>query len=162
MKTQKNTFVLFFLAAATLIMISWDHFKKSDNGNNPQMDSNLFYLKSMESPWSEDQLQTIEAEYGDYFDKTEPGDAPAADDVMVQKISGDNYHLLIMAVYAFKNYSQQFVKINNNGQDLILNDDGTGYDKVAGDGIFTAKIYADVNEFRKQAIQKALEVATRF
>jgi hypothetical protein len=76
---------------------------------------------------------------------------PPAEDVLIKKIPGDNNHLLMMAFYSKENYSGQFVTINKNGSQLVFRDDGRGDDKVAGDGLFTAKIEADINEFRKTA-----------
>ena len=64
----------------------------------------------------------------------EPGKmAPPAEDILIQKIPGDNNHLLMMAFYSKESYSRPFVSIENGGH-LVFRDDGKGYDKKAGDG----------------------------
>ena len=76
---------------------------------------------------------------------------PIAEDVLVQKIKGDNQHLLLMAYYSKQNFSGAFVTLDNAGNQLILRDDGNGDDKTAGDGLYTVKIDADVNGFQQLA-----------
>ncbi len=76
---------------------------------------------------------------------------PAAEDVLVQRIPGDNAHLLLMAYYSRENYSQPFFTMEN-GFTITLRDDGKGDDKAAGDGLYTAKIPADLAGFRIQAL----------
>jgi len=75
---------------------------------------------------------------------------PAAEDVLVQKISGDNSHVLLMAYYSKENYSEPYFTIEN-GFAMTLRDDGKENDKIAGDGLYTAKIPADIHAFNKQA-----------
>lgn len=84
-------------------------------------------------------------------DHAEMGALPAAEDVLVQRIPGDNSHLLLMAFYSKENYSAPSITIEN-GFPIVLRDDGKGVDKTAGDGLYTAKIPANVAEFRSQAI----------
>ena len=76
---------------------------------------------------------------------------PAAEDVLIQRIPGDNSHLLLMAFYSKENYSGKSITIEN-GFPITLRDDGNGNDKIAGDGLYTAKIPADVGGFRNQAM----------
>jgi hypothetical protein len=76
---------------------------------------------------------------------------PAAEDVLIQRIPGDNGHLLLMVYYSKENYAEPSLTIEN-GYTITLKDDGKGDDKVAGDGFFTARIPADVQSFRNQAI----------
>lgn len=76
---------------------------------------------------------------------------PAAEDVLVQKIPGDNQHLLIMAFYSKENYSGDLITLED-GSGIVLRDDGKEFDKTAGDGLYTAKINADVKEFRRLAV----------
>ena len=83
-------------------------------------------------------------------DPSTPVNQPAAEDVLVQRIPGDNGHLLMMAYYSKENYSGPAFTIEN-GYLITLRDDGQGDDKVAGDGFYTAKIPADVKAFREQA-----------
>ena len=80
---------------------------------------------------------------------------PAAEDVLVQKIPGDNGHLLLMAYYSKENSSKNSFTIEN-GFSITLKDDGKDNDKIAGDGFYTAKIPADIAEFRNQASAEAL------
>jgi hypothetical protein len=60
--------------------------------------------------------------------------APPAEDILIQKIHGDNNHLLMMAFYSKENYTGKFISIEN-GDHLVFRDDGAGYDKKAGDGL---------------------------
>ena len=83
---------------------------------------------------------------------------PAAEDVLVQRIKGDNNHLLMMAYYSKENYAGQFVTIDDGGTQLVFRDDGQGDDKIAGDGFFTAKINANASEFRQLAKQMSDEI----
>ncbi len=55
-----------------------------------------------------------------------------------------------MAYYSKENFAEQSVTIEN-GSTIVLRDDGKGFDRIAGDGIYTAKIQADVKGFREQA-----------
>ena len=83
----------------------------------------------------------------------EPGKtAPPAEDVLIQKIPGDNNHVLIMAFYSKENYSGPSFSLENGGH-LVFRDDGNGYDKKAGDGLYTARVAVDLNEFRQKAIK---------
>src|SRR4051812_36966535 len=47
---------------------------------------------------------------------------PAAEDVLVQRIRGDNAHLLLMAYYSRENYSGESFTIEN-GYPITLRDD---------------------------------------
>ena len=85
---------------------------------------------------------------------------PPAEDVLVQKIKGDNSHLLLTAYYSKENYSQPFFTIQN-GLTITLRDDGTGNDNVAGDGLYTAKIPANLTEFRLRASGMVQEMKAR-
>ncbi len=76
---------------------------------------------------------------------------PAAEDVLVQRLPGDNGHVLLMAYYSKENYAETSLTIDN-GYTITLRDNGKGDDKVAGDGFYTVKISADVQSFRKQSI----------
>lgn len=75
----------------------------------------------------------------------------SAEDVLVQKIKGDNSHLLLMAYYSKENFSGTSVELDNAGDKLVLRDDGKGDDMTAGDGMYTLKIGADVAAFRQMA-----------
>jgi hypothetical protein len=151
MKTSKQTIIVFGLAVVTFAFISWDRNKQSGKTSNHA--SNIFLVNNNAlSPWADAE------DYAAYLADIEYGltgndeRIPPAEDVLVQKIPGDNYHLLLMAVYSFENYTGTSITIDNNGEQLVLRDDGQGFDKVAGDGVFTIKIFTDVNAFRKAAL----------
>ncbi|QEC66987.1 hypothetical protein FRZ67_06640 [Panacibacter ginsenosidivorans] len=151
MKTSKQTIIVFGIALLTFAFISWDRNKQSGKTSDPAF-SRIFSTNNTALPWVDDNdyaAYLADDNYG--FDGTTDRNPPA-EDVLVQKIPGDNYHLLLMAVYSFENYSGTSITVDNNGEQLVLRDDGQGFDKVAGDGIFTTKIFADVNEFRKTAM----------
>src|SRR6476660_6929303 len=128
MKTPKKFLLLCTVTIFTTALVSWDHL------NNALI--------------AEDEEFKFAPQQG--------GVIPPAEDVLVQKIPGDNNHLLMMAFYSKENYSGQFVTLENGGH-LVFRDDGKGYDKKAGDGLYTARVPADLNEFR----QKALNMTTQ-
>ncbi len=78
---------------------------------------------------------------------------PIAQDVKIQKIEGDDQNILLIAQFTKEEIKaklrEPFLAIDNDGEKIVLRDDGKGFDKVAGDGIFTVKLKADVNEFEK-------------
>lgn len=61
-----------------------------------------------------------------------------------------------MAFYSKENYSGPSFSIENGGH-LVFRDDGNGFDKKAGDGLYTARVAVDLNEF----MQKAISVTAR-
>jgi hypothetical protein len=141
--------LLLAAAGAAIIFVSWNqHNTTLYSARNSEWKSNNFF-----SSLNENDLASLEAE--DYWDNYyEPArSAPPAEDVLVQRIPGDNDHLLIMAYYSKDHYSGPSLAINSGGTQLIFRDDGTGDDKVAGDGLFTAKIAVNVNEFRQRALR---------
>ena len=153
MKTSKRTLILLGGATLTLATLSWERSSKTKNSNNEGSYSRVFDINNNGLPWTDDgNLNAYAADLGNEFYSGTTQRHPPAEDVLIQKIPGDNYHLLLMAVYSFENYSAPSVTIQSNGENLDLRDDGQGFDKVAGDGVYTAKIFADVNDFRKQAI----------
>jgi hypothetical protein len=89
--------------------------------------------------------------FSDNVDGQETEQPPAAEDVLVQRIPGDNSHLLLMAYYSKESYSKPSFTIEN-GYPITFRDDGRGEDKTAGDGLYTANIPADVQGLRNQAI----------
>ncbi|HXL55302.1 MAG TPA: choice-of-anchor X domain-containing protein, partial [Chitinophagaceae bacterium] len=153
MKSSEKRVILSTIAGLTIILLSWNHLDRPNqkrmlftNGNKSLSGLN----ESEISAYTEDD---------DWFLPPDSNQAaPPAEDVLIQKIHGDNNHLLMMAFYSKENYSGQFVTIINNGERLVFRDDGQGDDKIAGDGLFTAKITADVNEFRKLAISRNQEM----
>ncbi|HXL55355.1 MAG TPA: choice-of-anchor X domain-containing protein, partial [Chitinophagaceae bacterium] len=150
MKTSGKYTLLGSVIIFTTALVSWDHSNYSTKELATPLWSYLNEKNAQEFAGAE--ITTFSAD-DDWF-KLPPESAkpiPAAEDVLIQKIPGDNNHLLMMAFYSKENYPGQSVTINNGSQ-LVFRDDGKGDDKTAGDGLFTAKITADVNEFRKIAI----------
>jgi len=155
MRTSKKILLSCAVVILTTVLVSW-------NRNNSTKELNT-------SRWSylpeKDFLEFTNAEMNgliaadDEF-QFSPGSgqvAPTAEDVLVQKIPGDNSHLLIMAFYSKENFSGPFVSIENGGH-LVFRDDGRGYDKKAGDGLYTAKVAVDVNEFRRTALNMTAQM----
>src|SRR5690349_18108550 len=131
--------------ASTLIVVtlllSWtflDHYDATSNSSSSSL-------------WHKDLLSDA-AMYGFLTDGNFPSetDLPdAAEDVLVQRMWRDNDHLLMMAYYSQENCPPPYFTIEN-GYTITFRDDGRWYDKVAGDGLYTARISANVQEFRKQ------------
>src|SRR6476661_2826121 len=138
MKTLKRPLALVSTLIVVTLLLSWRYLDDepstsySFNKNN-LTDAELFAWMADNAADGEDDIP------------------PAAEDVLVQRIPGDNGHLLLMAFYSKENYSKPSFTIEN-GYTITLRDDGKGDDKTAGDGLYTAKIFADVQAFRKQAI----------
>jgi len=126
----------------TTLLLSWN---RSNNVKQRHFSS---------SSYSSDQVTDDEwvtfIDDNDEQDQLQRNQFPAAEDVLVQKIPGDNRHLLIMAFYSKENYSGELLTLED-GSGIVLRDDGKEFDKTAGDGLYTARINADVKEFRKQA-----------
>jgi hypothetical protein len=140
MKTpQKKPLVFVSSLIVVSLLLSWKYF--DDEASSTSLS------------FSKNQLTDAErlAWLADNVDGKETDQPPAAEDVLVQRISGDNSHLLLMAYYSKESYSKPSFTIEN-GYSITLRDDGRGEDKTAGDGLYTAKIPADVQGLRKQSI----------
>lgn len=144
MKKPVNYFLIILGTGMLCTLVSWNFF----TAHKPQYDPSFPFEKGITHPVA------AVAETG-----TSPSSAISpAEDVLVQKIPGDSYHLLLMAYYPAENYpSSREISIGNETHPIVLKDDGKGYDKAAGDGYFTAKIPANVQLFRKQAIEISRE-----
>ena len=146
MKTLKK-YSASLLVILSIVLLSWSHFNNSKTQSNFPLSSDFLY----------NHFQLADDEIPAFMNENEERylpDAnlfPGAEDVLVQRIPGDNNHLLMMAFYSKENYSGQFLTLED-GSGIVFRDDGTGFDKKAGDGFYTAKITADVKEFRKQAV----------
>lgn len=144
--------ILLATAGAATVCLSWNQLAHTNttlhSAKNTEWKSDAFF-----SSLDKNDLAALEAE--DYWDNYyEAGrSAPPAEDVLVQRIPGDNGHLLMMAYYSKEHFSGQSVTINSGGSQLVFRDDGKGDDKIAGDGLFTAKVAVNVNEFRQRAIR---------
>lgn len=152
MKTSTNYLILAAVVIFTTVLLSWNRV------GNPQTEtsiSNASYLQEMQD-LSEFEMGSSMAEDPEFFSpESRERRVPPAEDVLVQRIPGDNNHLLIMAFYSKENYSGASVKIKTNGSQLVFTDDGKGDDKIAGDGFYTAKINVNVSDFRKMAVGMA-------
>src|SRR3954451_12681646 len=143
MKTLKRPLFLVSRLIATSLLLSWKYF---DHYDAPSATS-----KSSLSNQNRLTDEELIAWMADNAGTPQDDQPPAAEDVLVQRIPGDNDHLLLMAYYSKENYSSPSFTIEN-GYTITLRDDGKGEDRTAGDGLYTAKIPADVKAFRKQAI----------
>src|SRR5205085_8114827 len=108
--------------------VSWNHLNKSTKELNSSPQSYLHEKNS--SGLTDAGTNTLIAEDDEFkLPPDDPGGrTPTAEDVLIQKIPGDNSHLLMIAFYSKENYSGQFVNIENGGN-LVFRDDGEGYDK---------------------------------
>ena len=153
MKTFKKISALTAAAIFVFVFVSWI---RTNNSNyfrqNNTSSYNIGFSPGTDISFLLPGEDDISNEFDWVYNVAKPKKIPPADDVMIQRIPGDNLHLLVMAVYTYAAYHESFVRTNYSGEDIILRDDGTGDDKVAGDGIYTAKIFTDVKEFRKQAV----------
>src|SRR4051812_20910842 len=143
MKTLKRPLFLVSTFIAASLLLSWRYFN----------DYNAPSASPMSSSSGKDRLTDEEliAWMADNAGTPQDDQPPAAEDVLVQRIPGDNNHLLLMAFYSKENYSRPSFTIEN-GFTITFRDDGKGEDRTAGDGLYTAKIPADVKAFRKQAV----------
>lgn len=150
MKSSTKYPIFVALTCVAIVLLSWNQLNpgKADRSSQKTSLENNF-------PSSFDGINISALNAENYWDKFDgiARNAPPAEDVLVQRIPGDNGHILIMAYYSKENYSGQFVSINVRGSQLVFHDDGKGDDKTAGDGLYTAKIAIDVNEFRQNAIR---------
>lgn len=90
---------------------------------------------------------------------------PIAEKVFVQKIAGDSNNVLFFAQFSRTEIKENFLAIDNDGEKVVLRDDGKGDDKTANDGVFTVRVKTDVREFEKvlqeQAKQQSGETSQR-
>ncbi len=156
MKFSTKKLVLIAGIALTTLLLSWNRF-------NMIKIAPFYANKIAAHQWgngdemTDNDLLSLSANYDELTSPASNGKyMPVAEDVLVQRIPGDNNHLLMMSFYSKENYSEPLVTIEDDNTKLVFRDDGRGDDKKAGDGLYTAKIYADVNEFRKQSISNAL------
>ncbi len=133
MKTLKK-YSASLLVILSIVLLSWSHFNNSKTQSNFPLSSDFLY----------NHFQLADDEIPAFMNENEERylpDAnlfPGAEDVLVQRIPGDNNHLLMMAFYSKENYSGQFLTLED-GSGIVFRDDGTGFDKKAGDGFYTAK-----------------------
>src|SRR4051794_17860023 len=144
MKTLKRPLVLVTTLIVASLLLSWKYFDEDATY------SNAFAPVSNKDRLTDEELIAWMADNAGE-QQQEDDQPPAAEDVLVQRIPGDNGHLLLMAYYSKENCSKNSFTIEN-GFSITLRDDGKDNDKIAGDGFYTAKIPADIAEFRNQAV----------
>ncbi|HEY6974896.1 MAG TPA: choice-of-anchor X domain-containing protein [Chitinophagaceae bacterium] len=150
MKMLKKYIYLSVVIIFATVLVSWNHLNNSTKDLNTPSWSYLHekYFQGL----TDTELSALFGEDYEFNFSSRPGtQAPPAEDVLIQKIPGDNNHLLIMAFYSKENYSGKLITLENGGR-LVFRDDGNGYDKKAGDGFYTARVPADLNEFRRKAL----------
>jgi hypothetical protein len=150
MKMLKKPLLLSTVIVVATVLVSWNHLNNSAIELNTSQWS-YPHEKNFQGLTEAETNALLAEDYRFKFSPASEKTIPPAEDVLIQKISGDNNHLLVMAFYSKENYSGKFVSIENGGH-LIFRDDGKGYDKKAGDGLYTAKVVADLNEFSKKAL----------
>src|SRR5215212_4047677 len=100
MGTSKQTSVMALAAAVILLLLSWN---KNDKKEQKEKNGSS-YDAVFSSQHAAGSLSGFDAGITDEFDwaynLSKPKKTPPADDVMVQRIPGDNFHILVMAVYA--------------------------------------------------------------
>lgn|GEM_PF-447155 len=147
MKTTKKLVPIVSVLILSTVLLSWRYLSNSKTelhfSKYPYQNNDFYEL-------TDDDISAYIAEKGNY-DLPGIEETPTAEDVLVQKIPGDNKHLLIMAFYSKENYSKPFI-ILESGATIVFRDDGKGYDEKAGDGFYTARIAEDVNKFRAQVV----------
>lgn len=154
MKTLKKYSVLVSVLIITAALLSWSI---SNNQKDYTPLKSFLYNKGFHG-FTDAQLGAYTADEEWNFSPGSGSRYPAAEDVLIQRIPGDNNHLLLIAFYSKENHSELSLTVNNNGTALVFKDDGKGYDKKAGDGLYTTKINADVNDFRNNVIRMSNEM----
>src|SRR3954463_2935152 len=134
MKTLTKPLVLVSALIVVSILLSWKYFDE-----DATYSTSFTPLSNKEGLKDEELIAWMAETAGAQQDEEQP---PAAEDVLVQKIPGDNDHVLLMAYYSKENYSRPSFTIEN-GSSITFRDDGKGEDHTAGDGLYTTKIPAD-------------------
>ena len=153
MKTTPTTYALPVIIILALISSSWNLLNQSHRTEKLNAQTNFdghfklfpitgqgfnnveLFMKG-DGPFSEPTLQTT----------------ASTADVLIQKIPGDEQHILMMAFYFKELFKESYITVTNGDEKITFRDDGTGYDKKANDGLYTAKVATDVNQLRKMAL----------
>ena len=138
-----------YVSTLATILMSWNHFNYSNENLSPELWS---YFHDTSSGFTDAELSAFITDNQDQYFSPDTDERPAAEDVLVQRIPGDDYFMLIMAFYSKENYSKPAFTIREDETLITFRDDGKGYDKKAGDGLYTARIAEDVKQFRQQAV----------
>ncbi len=124
MKTLKRPLVLVTTLIVASLLLSWKYFDE-----DATYSASFTPLSNKDRLEEEELIAWMAETAGTQQDEEQP---PAAEDVLVKKIPGDNDHVLLMAYYSKENYSRPSFTIEN-GYSITFSDDGKGEDKVAGD-----------------------------
>lgn len=141
MKTIRRKIVISSFALFSVFLLSWDYWGKTETEsissgvtvNSDYIDANHHYFSAF-----------------DGFDDKSDRPVFAAEEVLVKRIPGDGTHLLIMAYYPKSRYNGIRFTLSVGGNDLVFTDDGKFYDEKAGDGIYTARMNANVKSFEME------------
>jgi len=79
---------------------------------------------------------------------------PIAEDVSIKMIQGDEQHVLLVAKFTKANFKDKFLAIDNDGEKVVLRDDGKDGDEKANDRIFTIKVKQDVKELENTLLER--------
>src|SRR5438309_10463036 len=130
MKILERPLILITTLMIVSLLLSWRYFNDDDAPSSVSSG-----LSNYNQQTDTEMLALAADNAGEQGADDQP---PAAEDVLVQRIPGDNSHLLLMAYYSKENYSNESFPIKNR-YTITFKDDGKGNDKVAGDGLYTAK-----------------------
>lgn len=142
MKTVLKKLIYVVFAGLTIFLISWDYLKPQTDSPDNVDDYQLY--------WDDGFSPVSDAATGRRI--------PAAEDVLVKRIPGDNMHLLILAYYSKARYSGPSFTLDAGNAILNFTDDGKGFDEKAGDGLYTARMPVNLKEFKAEAISIAKEM----
>jgi hypothetical protein len=137
MKTQKKNRTLIILLVFAINFISWRFLKPNlEEKFIPGADYHSLFTSSDKD--SDDPIvDTEDIE----LSKIPVSDTnPIAKNVFVQKIKGDDAHIIISAQYLKTDISERYLAINNNGSKLVFRDDGRGVDKILMTGYIPLRL----------------------
>jgi len=153
MKALKRPLAVISTLITVTLLLSWRYF---DDGSDTPFASSFSALSSENTELTDEQMLSWLADAGD--SPQAAGQPPAAaEDVLVQKIAGDNSHLLIMAFYSKENYAGPSITIEN-GFTITLRDDGRGADKKSRRWLVHRQNTGNVAIFRRQAVGMAQQM----
>ena len=125
MKFSTKKLVLIAGTALTTLLLSWNRF-------NMTKIAPFYANKIAAHHWgngdemTDNDLLSLSANYDELTPSESNGKyMPVAEDVLVQRIPGDNHHLLMMSFYSKENYSEPLVTIEDDNTKLmkLLSDD---------------------------------------
>jgi len=155
MKTSNKYVHLACVLILSAVLLSWRYLNNSKTELTIPRFS--YFQNNNFSELADTEISAYVAKNENYFSPGSINETPTAEDVLVQKIPGDNKHLLMMAFFSKENYSGPIVTLED-GSEIVFRDDGTGFDKKAGDGLYTARITEDIIKLRKQAVSLMVEM----